>query len=103
MTEEKENVLERLTNDIDEARWNMLADHHKREALFILEKNLELAAVGLAMNRDEVSYVQQWLASGELSRPIEEQIAIWKEEETKFKYLIVQPYVLAKVISEDLQ
>jgi hypothetical protein len=100
---ENENVLERLTKDVDEAGWDLLAPHHEREALFLLDKNLDLPAVGFAMYRDDVQYIQKWLTSGELSRPTDEQINIWKEEEIKFHYLIVQPYVLIKLIAEELQ
>ena len=102
----KENgttLLDKLTNDVDEAFWELLAPHHEREALFMVQKPLELPPVGLAMTNDEVEYIRKWLAAGDLYRPTQEQIDVWNEEQTKFKYLIIQPYVIAQIESEDLQ
>ena len=103
MSEDKENLLAKLMNEIDVAKWDLLAPHHEREALFVVNKSLELPPVGLAMTRDEVEYVRNWLTAGDIYQPTEEQIAVWKEEEVKFKYLIVQPYVLAQLVNEELQ
>ncbi len=101
--DQQENLLQRLTNDIDDAQWDLLKPHHEREALFMLTDNLDLPAVGFAMARDEVEYIKKWLADEEIFRPTNEQIEIWEKENTKFQYLIVQPYVLVKIKKEGLQ
>ncbi|EQC51617.1 DUF2288 family protein [Bacteriovorax sp. DB6_IX] len=100
---EEQNLLERLQNDIDETGWDLLEEHHKRDALFLLTSDLELAPVGMAMARDEVEYIRGWLNDGKMSRPTDELIKTWLENEVKFNYLIVQPYVLIQLKSEDLQ
>lgn len=99
---EKEKLLEKLQNDVDEASWELLDQHHERGALFVIDNDLELPAVGFTMARDEVEYIRQWLADNKIYRPEEESIAIWKEQETKFNYLIVQPYVLVQVKKDEL-
>jgi hypothetical protein len=99
----KESLLDRLQNDIDEAGWDLIQPHHEREAAFLVTSDLELAPVGMAMARDEVEYIRQWLADGKMSRPSEELINAWIENEVKFDYLIVQPYVLIQLKSDDLQ
>ncbi|MFG1485942.1 DUF2288 family protein [Halobacteriovorax sp. RZ-2] len=97
-----ENLLERLANDIDDAKWDLLKPHHEREALFMITDELELAAVGFTMARDEVEYIKKWLADEQMFRPTDEQIGTWEEENTEFQYLIVQPYVLVKIKREGL-
>lgn len=101
--ESNENLLQRLTNDIDDARWDILKPHHEREALFMLDEHLDLAAVGFAMARDEVEYIKQWINANEVYRPTDEQIELWEKNNTEFQYLIIQPYVLVKIKKEGLQ
>lgn len=104
MTDQQEdNLLERLQNDIDEAGWDLIQPHHERDAAFLVTSDLDLAPVGMAMARDEVEYIRKWLADGKMSRPSDEIISAWLENEVKFNYLIVQPYVLIQLKSEDLQ
>ena len=100
---ESENLFEKLKNDIDKAKWDLLEPHHQRGAAFIISQDLELEAVGLAMARDESNYVREWIQKEKLLPPTEEQIEVWSEDETEFNYLIIQPYVIFQLISDDLQ
>lgn len=100
--ENNENLIERLANDIDNARWDLLKPHHEREALFMISDELELPAVGYTMASDQVEYIKKWLAEEQMYRPTEEQIDAWEKDNTEFKYLIVQPYVLVKIKKEGL-
>lgn len=100
--ENNENLIERLANDIDDARWDLLKPHHEREALFMISDELELPAVGYTMASDQVEYIKKWLAEEQMYRPTEEQIEAWENNNTEFKYLIVQPYVLVKIKKEGL-
>ena len=52
--ENNQNLLERLTSEIDDARWDILKPHHEREALFMINDELELPAVGYTMASDQV-------------------------------------------------
>jgi len=100
---EEQVLFERLQNDIDEAGWDLIGPHHERESAFLVSSELDLTAVGMAMARDEVEYIRSWLTDGKMARPTDELIAAWTENEVKFDYLIVQPYVLIKTKSDDLQ
>ncbi|OIQ19189.1 MAG: hypothetical protein BM556_07845 [Bacteriovorax sp. MedPE-SWde] len=100
---EDQDLLERLQNDIDEAIWEIIEPHHNRESAYLLSSDLELAPVGMAMAKDQIEYIRGWLTDGSMARPNEEQIKVWKEQDVKFNYLIVQPYVLIQVKQDELQ
>ncbi|MAE59411.1 MAG: hypothetical protein CME69_11050 [Halobacteriovorax sp.] len=104
MSDSKEdNLFEKLKNDVDKAKWELIAPHHERQAAFIITNDLALEAVGLAMARDESNYVREWIQQKKLLPPTEEQVSTWEEDETEFNYLIVQPYVIFQLVPEDLQ
>ena len=61
------------------------------------ELESQVVAVALAVASDDDARVREWMASGQLSKPTEDQIAAWKDEtEERFTVVIVQPYVLAQ-------
>ena len=99
----EENLFEKLKNDIDKAKWELIAPHHERQSAFVISNELTLEAVGLAMARDESNYVREWIQQQKLLPPTEDQVHTWEEDETEFNYLIVQPYVIFQLVPEDLQ
>ncbi len=101
---QEESLYEKLKSDIDNTKWELLSPHHERNAAFLISHDLELLAVGVAMARDESKYIKQWINEQKLTPPTEEQVAQWNEEDTEFKYLIIQPYVIFQVAHhEDVQ
>ncbi|CBW27841.1 conserved hypothetical protein [Halobacteriovorax marinus SJ] len=96
-----ENLKEKLTNEIEKATWPLLEEHHKREALLIVDLELDLVDVSVAVANDDVQNVKTWLTSEKLIRPTDEMIQSWEENpELGFKFLIIQPYVIAQEIKE---
>ncbi|ATH09128.1 hypothetical protein BIY24_14600 [Halobacteriovorax marinus] len=96
-----ENLKEKLTNEIEKATWPLLEEHHKREALLIVDLELDLVDVSVAVANDDVQNVKAWLTSEKLIRPTDEMIQSWEENpELGFKFLIIQPYVIAQEIKE---
>ncbi len=98
-----DNLFEKLKNDIDQAKWELIEPHHQRGAAFIISQDLNLEAVGLAMARDESTYIREWIQEKKLLPPNEEQIHSWSEDEVVFNYLIIQPYVLFQIVGDELQ
>jgi hypothetical protein len=94
------SLKEELTGEVQETDWLALEDHHKREALFIVDQKLDLIEVAMAVTEDVSSLIKIWLDSGELARPTDEQIEIWKKNKNQklAKFLIIQPYVLAQLV-----
>ena len=92
-------LAEKLKNDIDEANWDMLFDHYKREALFLVDSQLMLEDVGAAVAQDNTAAVATWLKS-KMIQKIEKEHADNYEKDAKaknFHFLIVQPYVFIKL------
>jgi len=86
--------------EIQEIDWFSLKDHFKRDALFIISQKVDLTVVAEAMSKDQSAVIKAWLGSEDIRRPKEEEVEHWAKDEYKklANYLIVQPYVLAKLI-----
>lgn len=92
--------IEEFQGEIEQADWAALKDHHKRGALFIIEKNLKLEEVANAFARDFSSIVKIWLDSKEL-QIVDDKMALdfsKNEFEKLANFLIVQPYVIMQLI-----
>ena len=95
-----------LAESIDEAEWNWLIPHAKRDAVVVVATQLDLLDVGVAIATDRVSSVQHWIGEQLICKPSAEQLAQWNSDGTRrFNTLIVQPYVLVQetpVITADI-
>ena len=90
-----DDPLKTLKESIQDAEWSWLAPHHARGALIVVAQDLDLAEVGFKISRDEVAEVSQWLKAGALARPTSAQSEAWDQNpQQRFRFLIVQPYVL---------
>ncbi len=86
-----------LAETLDEAEWNWLAPHAKRDTVIVVEGGLDLLDVGVAIANDNVALVQGWIATAKIHKPSSEQLSEWNGNQTKrFQALIVQPYVLVQ-------
>ena len=86
---------EKLSQEIDVARWEWLKPHFEREALLVISKELELAEVGERLAADDAVMLQRWLASHLIAKPTPEQAAAWENNMLqRFNILIVSPFVL---------
>lgn len=71
--------------------------HAKRDAVVLVNPELDLVEVGLAISTDNVLAVQRWIQEAMLVKPTSEQLSDWNRDTSKqFKTLIVQPYVLVQ-------
>ena len=91
-----DELKEKLSQEVDEADWNLLKKHHESETVFIVGKDLDLVDVGVAIAMDKSHMVKGWLDSGQLAKPTDEQVKYYEENEFKkmCKFIIIQPYVL---------
>ncbi len=86
-----------LVENLDEAEWEWLIPHAKRDAVFVVDPGLDLLDVGVAIASDNVSSVQVWIGEQLIYKPSAAQLADWNGDRTKrFNTLIVQPYVLVQ-------
>ena len=84
-----------LAKDLDEAEWEWLIPHVKRDSVLIIAKELNLVDVGIAIASDNLLSVQHWISEQLIQKPSETQLSDWNSSPQKrFNTLIVQPYVL---------
>lgn len=94
-------LSEKLASEVGEAGWESLEPHYLRDALFIVDAKLDLIEVAVAVAEDRVEEVASWIEAGLLARPTVEQAKAWGEKRSLgFRFLIVQPFVLARRVSE---
>ena len=90
-----EELRQQLTENLDEAEWEWLSPHVKRDAVIVVAKELDLLDVGEAIASDKVSEVQVWIEEAFITKPSNEQMGEWNNQQDKrFNALIVEPYVL---------
>jgi hypothetical protein len=91
----REDFRTTLKDSLDEAAWSWLKPHSERQALILVAQELDLIDVGEKVALDEATTVQEWIASGQLTRPLPHQAEAWEATPDKrFVTLIVSPYVL---------
>ena len=84
-----------LAKDLDQAEWEWLIPHVKRDSVLIIAKELNLVDVGIAIASDNLQSVQHWISEQLIQKPSETQLSDWNSDPQKrFNTLIVQPYVL---------
>jgi len=86
-----------LAESLDEAEWDWLEPHAKRDSVILVNHGLNLLDVGEAIANDNVTSVQRWIDEALIQKPSPQQISDWNQNRTKrFNALIVQPYVLVQ-------
>lgn len=89
------NLKDDLAEMMDQADWNALIPHAKRDALIVVTPGLDLLDVGVAIATDRIDIVQGWIGQGLIAKPSQAQLELWNQFPGKqFTALIVQPYVL---------
>lgn len=93
-------LYDKLSEELARVGWRDLRPHAGRGVLFLWTGDASLVEVAIAVARDDRVEVEGWLESGQLSRPTERQLSDWEAAlERPFEYLIVQPFVLARDLS----
>jgi len=92
-----ENLRAVLAESLDEAEWEWLIPHVRRDAVVVVAEQMDLLDVGVAIASDNVTSVQQWIDQQLIYKPSATQLSDWNSDRNKrFNTLIVQPYVLVQ-------
>ena len=92
-----QNLRLELAEMVEPAEWSWLSLHASRDAVVVVDQQLDLVDVGYAIATDDVPRVDRWIAEKLLSKPTAEQLGSWLEADHKrLNALIVQPYVLVQ-------
>ena len=75
--------------------WSDLKPHVERDAVFVVDQDLNLSEVAGKVVIDEVETVSGWIEGGSMRRPTVDELERWDQTPTLgFRFVIVQPYVL---------
>ncbi len=89
------NVEADLSACLDEAAWEWLQPHAKRDVVIVVVPPLALVEVGAAIATDDTAAVTRWIGEQQIQKPSASQLSAWNDNPQKrFQALIVQPYVL---------
>ena len=92
-----QNIKEKLLSDVMSSSWEPLKPHLERGAIFMVDFDLELVDVGLALVQDEADRVKTWMNKEMLSPPTNQERKDFDlSDEVMFNILIVEPYVLVQ-------
>lgn len=91
MVEDLRAELEKMVGPV---RWEVLEPHAGRDAVVVVNEQLDLVAVGEAIAADNTQAVSHWINEQLIVKPTAKQLIEWSAQNKQFKSLIVQPYVL---------
>jgi hypothetical protein len=92
-----EDIRARLKENLDVAQWDWLIPHVKRDVLVVVNPQLDLLDVGVAIASDNVSSIQRWISEALIYKPSPEQVSDWNQNSTKkFDAIIVDPFVVVQ-------
>ncbi|GAB4523127.1 MAG: hypothetical protein Tsb0014_00370 [Pleurocapsa sp.] len=89
------SIKEQLSQDMADVSWKDLLPHARRDAVIVVERELDLTEVGVAIAQDNTTSVQSWIENKSIYKPSSEQLTNWNQNlEKQFTTLIVQPFVI---------
>ncbi|MEA5532693.1 DUF2288 domain-containing protein [Crocosphaera sp. XPORK-15E] len=94
-----EDLKTRLTQDLADVNWHDIKPHAQRDAVIVVNENLDLLEVGIAIAKDDKISVEHWITEQLINKPSNRQLSDWNINPNRlFKTLIVQPFVLVQEI-----
>ncbi|MCB9796320.1 MAG: DUF2288 domain-containing protein [Alphaproteobacteria bacterium] len=92
-------LREKLRGELSEASWRLLLEHHVRGALVHVDPSVDLVEVAASIAEDQTALVRAWMQSGLVGTPSDDQVRVWAHRGQVFRFLIVQPFVVASPLS----
>ncbi|BAQ60513.1 hypothetical protein GM3708_919 [Geminocystis sp. NIES-3708] len=89
------NLKTQLQQQIAQMDWKDLIPHAQRDALIVVDQNLDLIEVGYAIAEDKTNLVENWISEQLIQKPTTQQLSLWNSKpDYQFNTIIVQPFVL---------
>lgn len=93
------DLKEKFKAEIYEEDWIVMRPHNNRGGLILVDDKLDLVAVAIKVAQDDAEQIKLWLEQKQLSKPTPDQSELWDQTQPRFRSVIVQPFVLAQIIS----
>lgn len=92
-----QDLKQELSEMLAPADWAWISPHANRGAVVVVDPQLDLVEVGVAIATDNTTAVNRWIAEELITKPSPFQLEIWDQTAKKqFQSLIVQPFVLVQ-------
>ncbi len=97
MTESNPPVTRtKIAGEVGTGDWALLAPHAERDALIIIDAQLDLVDAALAIAHDDSAQVQEWITSALVRKPGGEDLTRFNEEpKSYFQFVVIHPFVVA--------
>ena len=90
---------EKLAGEVGSIDWVLLAPHARRDALILIQPEVDLVDAAYAIARDDSAQVAQWVATSKLAKPTLEDFTRFEgSAKTYFQFVVIHPYVVATEI-----
>jgi len=94
-------MVESFKRDLAEVSWRELKIHLQRDAIIVVDTDLVLIDVAVAVADDDKVLVETWINENKLGKPTEEHLQTWEDgSDSRFKMLIVQPFILIQSLCD---
>ncbi|MDJ0900262.1 MAG: DUF2288 domain-containing protein [Xenococcus sp. MO_188.B8] len=91
------DIKERLSQDVANTSWQDLRVHAKRDALIVIDQQLDIIDVSEAIALDKKDLVSGWIDQKLISKPSSQQLSRWNNHpQQEFVTSIVQPFVIVQ-------
>lgn len=97
-------LQQRLGSEVLDVTWDALVPHFARGALVYVNPTLPLVKAAMAVGLDAADDVRAWMADGTMHPVTDAQAKAWAGPPMqRFRFLIVQPFVLAQPIEPEAE
>ena len=89
-----QDLREKLKSELDTAEWTWVKPHLERDAVILVDQDLDLLDVGCIVAEGRMDQVEKWMTEQQLTKPTRDQIRVWDNDQRRpFLFLIIQPWV----------
>ena len=86
-----------LEKDLATISWQEILPHAKRDAVVVIDQDLDILDVAEAIALDNSSQINDWILHQLIAKPSAQQLTKWNSEpKLAFTAAIVQPFVIIK-------
>ena len=96
MSSQRLELIKKFQSEVDQADWEMLEPHFKRNVLFKVDRKLDIFEVAADLALDNVSEVKNYLDRDLLMKVSDEDKIHYESDKNKFfaNFVVVQPFVI---------
>tara|TARA_B110000908_G_C9875524_1_gene280264 strand:+ start:89 stop:430 length:342 start_codon:yes stop_codon:yes gene_type:complete len=98
-TEEQE-LIARLNSETAKIAWHDLQTHYASGNVLGISAGADLIKVAIALNRDDATQIQQWLADSSLFEISDQQATDWYQNNQELWALVIPPFVLVQQVAK---